>query len=489
MNCFLNFEPIVVNNDTVSGINSHECNILVRSFARVSIIIPVYNGSQFIRQAVESALNQTYPNCEVIVVDDGSVDDTQKQLEVYGDRIVYFRQPNQGVSAARNQGIKLAGGKFLVFLDADDFITPDKVAHQITLFDNSRRIGLVNSGWYLTDAEGQVLQEIHPWLNAPQLNLKTLLFWKPVFPAGMMFRRDWVERVGAFDTSLSCVEDVDLALRLLHAGCGAVWFKQSTAYYRRHAGNKTGNVPQQNRHMEMVLNKFFLFPDLPTSIRQIENDVRFYTAVWHSWKFFLDGCHEAMIENLRLSLRYAHQSPSKTLFVWLNQFASYTHEPELLLLASPYIVKALDGEHVDGFSVQTIMEWWNHMWLRCFYHQTPVVEHSGIAHIPFDLHIKFARLALIYSSDVPDLSVVSRFWNDVSLYKERKPDERYHLASLYLVICGRALLEKHWWTFLHSFLLALSCSFHWQAIFVWWRFFRAGAKHLENKLLKKFVLS
>ncbi|MFN0316540.1 MAG: glycosyltransferase family 2 protein [Burkholderiales bacterium] len=94
---------------------------------RFSVIVPVFNGAKTIRRALDSVLEQSWPACEIIVVDDGSVDDTQAQVRAYGDRVMYLHQANQGVSAARNCGARAASGDWLAFLDADDWYLPERL--------------------------------------------------------------------------------------------------------------------------------------------------------------------------------------------------------------------------------------------------------------------------------------------------------------------------------------------------------------------------
>jgi glycosyltransferase involved in cell wall biosynthesis len=122
----------------------------------VSVIIPSHNSGRFLGEAVESVLSQEYPSVELIVVDDGSTDDTQRLLSGYYGRIRHIRQPNQGVSTARNRGIEIATGDLVSFLDADDLMLPGKLRDQVACFGQSpRNPGIVNSGWRTVDATGK----------------------------------------------------------------------------------------------------------------------------------------------------------------------------------------------------------------------------------------------------------------------------------------------------------------------------------------------
>jgi glycosyltransferase involved in cell wall biosynthesis len=102
---------------------------------KVSVIIPTYNSASYIIEAVESVLNQTYKDFEVIVVDDGSTDNTHTLLEPYLDRIMYRFQENRGESIARNEGIRIAQGEYITFLDSDDWWMPSKLERQVPLME------------------------------------------------------------------------------------------------------------------------------------------------------------------------------------------------------------------------------------------------------------------------------------------------------------------------------------------------------------------
>src|SRR4028118_1349040 len=147
--------------------------LMANSTPQVSVIIPAYNGDRYIAQAVESVISQTYKNWEIIVVDDGSTDDTRQALQPYFDRIRYVYQENQGVAAARNRGIQESRGELIAFLDQDDFFLSDKLAGQVALFDAQPSLGIVNSGWRIVKEQGESIFYVTPWGNLPPLEFKT----------------------------------------------------------------------------------------------------------------------------------------------------------------------------------------------------------------------------------------------------------------------------------------------------------------------------
>lgn len=122
----------------------------------VSIIIPTYNYGRYLAKALQSCLEQTYGNLEIIVVDDGSVDDTGEIVRPFGDRVVYLFQENQGVSSARNAGLARASGEFIAFLDADDYLLADSIAVRAHVLMGNPEIGIVFTDTYSCDEKGNV---------------------------------------------------------------------------------------------------------------------------------------------------------------------------------------------------------------------------------------------------------------------------------------------------------------------------------------------
>jgi glycosyltransferase involved in cell wall biosynthesis len=185
---------------------------------KVSVIIPVYNGEKYIAQAVNSVLNQTYQDFELIVVDDGSTDRTAEILEKYGDKITYIYQNNRERSAARNKGICSCSGEYLAFLDADDMWLPHKLKQQVQLLDLSPEIGLAHGIAFFIDESGHRIhqngRQMAGSLESGSEVYKSLLFENIIASPTVMVRKSCFDRVGLFDESMTYTEDWDMWLRI-----------------------------------------------------------------------------------------------------------------------------------------------------------------------------------------------------------------------------------------------------------------------------------
>ena len=188
--------------------------------AKVSVIIPTYNCARYICEAVDSVLAQTFTDLEVIVVDDGSTDDTKERLDAYRDCIRYIHQENQERSAARNTGIRNATGEYLAFLDADDLWLPHKLELQVPVFEQAPEVGLVYCWAYYIDASGQRIhrrgENVLRSFEAGGNVFETLLFDCVITAGGSsaVIRQDCIRQVGFFDEALTHVEDWDMWLRI-----------------------------------------------------------------------------------------------------------------------------------------------------------------------------------------------------------------------------------------------------------------------------------
>lgn len=249
----------------------------------VSVIIPTYNCANYVVGAVKSALNQTYENCEIIVVDDGSSDNTKEVLTVFGNKISYIYQTNKGLSAARNTGIKAARGKYIAFLDSDDIWLKDKLKQQLKKIEGFEDVGIVGCGEYRIDSTGRVS------IKSPKNNYhdKTKLFHRLLNDncitgsgSGVLVRKECFEKVGLFDEELSSAEDWDMWLRIV------VYFdveftNQPLVLIRVRSDSLCSsiNVERMLSNELVVLNKVFLDTASPGKLLKSKAlSRRFYSA-------------------------------------------------------------------------------------------------------------------------------------------------------------------------------------------------------------------
>ncbi|HEY8223912.1 MAG TPA: glycosyltransferase, partial [Pyrinomonadaceae bacterium] len=216
--------------------------------ALVSVIIPAFNSGEYIVEAIESTLRQTYPSVEIIVVDDGSTDDTRERLSdlIANQQIRYVRQDNKGLSAARNTGIRLAGGKYLQFLDADDLIEPTKLEKQVALLERATDPSICgcdfrhfNGSDLSTLFGGDHFRGKIPFDRAWELFAFHTVIHRWLFPAYV------VKQVGGFDESRPDVwlmEDWLMLWKLAAQRVSVLYVDEPLALYRRHGDNMTADV-------------------------------------------------------------------------------------------------------------------------------------------------------------------------------------------------------------------------------------------------------
>ena len=223
----------------------------------VSVIIPAYNYVDFIAEAIHSVLQQSHSNIEIIVVDDGSTDETASivgALVKKDARIFYIYQYNQGLSAARNTGVKHSKGEFIVFLDADDVLHPQKIQAHLEHFKQapSADISYGRSCYFLSGKPQETFASFDlddkdwmPCVSGNAITVMPALVVNNIMPVcSAMLRRSVVARVGEFDTGLKSLEDWDYWIRAAVAGCRFEFSEDErlAAYIRVHNISMSQNV-------------------------------------------------------------------------------------------------------------------------------------------------------------------------------------------------------------------------------------------------------
>ncbi len=212
----------------------------------VSVVIPIYNGERYLREALDSVFTQTYRDFDVICVDDGSTDDSSDIVKTYGDRISLVRQANAGGCAARNAGVMRSTAEFIAFLDQDDVWYQRKLEQQVAALNANPNavIALCNSD--RMNAEGRLTQVGATVAERPGLQtemLGRLIGEDQLLSSAIMVRRNTFVLAGMFDPQLHGFEDFDLAARLRQYG-RFVFIEESGMCYRLNEGglSRSGGI-------------------------------------------------------------------------------------------------------------------------------------------------------------------------------------------------------------------------------------------------------
>ncbi len=212
----------------------------------VSVIIPCYNQGRFLAEAIESALGQTYPHVEVIVVNDGSTDETAEVAARYAGRIRYIEQENGGRCAARNRGLAEAKGDRVLFLDADDWLLPQALATLANGLADNERSEVVYCGWRMVAEDGTLLGEADPEPLPPDA-FHALLSrnWGPVHC--FLIARGRILQVGGWQEGLEASEDWEMFLRLAANGCRFFKVPGCLVAYRWYPTSSSKSYPEMWR--------------------------------------------------------------------------------------------------------------------------------------------------------------------------------------------------------------------------------------------------
>ncbi|WP_103027259.1 glycosyltransferase family 2 protein [Salinibacter altiplanensis] len=232
----------------------------------VSILIPCYNSEAHLEETIESALRQTWSNCEIIVVDDGSTDDSLEVARTYeGRRVRVIAQSNQGAPAARNRALEAAMGEYIQYLDADDLLHPRKIEAQVTALRKRtpKTLGVCSTVYF---QDGEMPEEGRrakgdehiPWLTSEDPVQWLINLWMPRRGWGMvqtgawLVPRDVAEEAGPWDEQLTRDQDGEYFTRVVLTSSGIQYVGEGCVYYRNHDGMRV-SADHSRRAFESLL--------------------------------------------------------------------------------------------------------------------------------------------------------------------------------------------------------------------------------------------
>jgi hypothetical protein len=235
----------------------------------VSVVIPSYNQAEFLADAVQSVLNQTYQNFEIIVVNDASPDDTGQVMKQFNDaRIQYIvHERNLRLAATRNTGMRASRGDIIALLDADDLFHPEKLQSHVDFLQKHPEVGVTYNSRFELNHSSRTIREL--WRPPMSVGLVDLMLGFPFSPSDTVIRRDWAFQVGLFNPEMGTAEDTDFPCRLALAGCKFAGINRALNYRSYHSGRGRKNLEARLHDVERVLEAVLADPRCPAEARAI----------------------------------------------------------------------------------------------------------------------------------------------------------------------------------------------------------------------------
>ena len=294
----------------------------------VSVIIPTYNRALKLKEAIQSVLDQTYTDYEVIVVDDGSVDNTREvvnELKQRSDKLVYIYQENRERSAARNRGISVARGDYIAFLDSDDRFLPEKLSVQVRALENNRDFGMAYSSLVFIGENGEVLgssgkarTRLSGWIYPELLFIKGTI----IITSGVMVRASVLSEIGGFDEEMHICEDLDLWRRIAKR-YKVLQIEQPLSIYAHRLNDQPDlleNVKARSYYYERAISED---PALAKSIQS-----RLFSEMYGNY-----GLGALLNGDRALGLQLLRQSAKVNIFLFLLELPGYLYHYALSRLS------------------------------------------------------------------------------------------------------------------------------------------------------------
>jgi glycosyltransferase involved in cell wall biosynthesis len=322
------------------------------SAPRISVIIPTYNRADFIGETIQSVLDQTYADFELIVLDDASTDDTAQVVARFGDeRLTYIYQENNvGETAARNAGFAYARGELVSFLDSDDRMLPHNLETLVALLDVRPEVSVAYGWYYWMDKDGQPIMEEYPKIEEqipPQIDspwpditlrpsgltpegqiLPQLVLVDLMMIGSTLIRRECVEAIGGFGETVQFQGHWDFYLRLARAGYTYACSKQAVAVWRIHPGNRGGYTDVMLASRLAILDRLFDDPALETTLKGVRQQAYYKAYMDYALVHYNPDHLEQGVRYLNKALQYAPLR-SEDLAKLSEKMVNYALAPEV----------------------------------------------------------------------------------------------------------------------------------------------------------------
>lgn len=262
----------------------------------VSIVVPVYNGEKYIKEALDSILEQDYPNLELFVLDDGSTDNTIDILKEYKKKFFWETHKNRGQAGTLNKGFQMAKGELLAYLSADDTLLPNAISRSVQDLMSRKDLVLTYCDYYLIDSGSNVIRRVH----APDFNYYEMVV-KIICPPGpgAVFKREAFEKTGPWDSRLRQVPDYDYWIRLGLQG-DFLRIPEPLANFRVHKNSQSYAGPDKNKSEEIVevMKRYFQSQEIPATLKAVQNEALSNANIIAARFHLRAGRYRMMFDNL-----------------------------------------------------------------------------------------------------------------------------------------------------------------------------------------------
>lgn len=446
----------------------------------VSIVIPTFNQGRYLARAIESALSQVDVRPDVIVIDDGSTDETAQVAEPYQDRVRNVRQVNQGVGAARNHGLRLARAAAVIFLDSDDYFLPGALAILHRELERRPGIGALQGGVVVVNEDGKELWTENLWHDAPVLDLKTWLWRKPAVLKTMLVRREWAERIGGFDVGLKSAQDVDFVIRLVAEGCRIDWVRRPIVYYRQHTASMSRDAVEEAEALVIIHDRYFARAGVPAALRRDEDGIRFYSLLWCAWRMAGRGQTEQVVAWLQRSFRHSPYPRDQTVLDWVQQFLSFDAHIDQTTSGvetwRPLVKAAARAVQANWENADAWLTWWTRVWSH-YLEGREARALEGLAayrKTPWSEVLGFARDSVPFSPFERRIALADRFWADARTIGLVPPGHERAVAGLYMPLCARAVRNREYGLARRAMWRALRSATDRPALAAWFHFLKSA---------------